>query len=1271
LAANNETEKLLSPKRRNKGAERQKEEGGISAKDVAMFGAEMIPGVGEAMAVKRTSDALDEKDYLGAGIEAAAGLMGIIPGVGDAAGRGLREVTKVLRKDAKLNIDNPGFNEIYQETYAETKQKSADAAKKRAVKGGQKDTYAVNLGNEEGVTGYANKVTFKPEELKDLPGAMGEEKFRSSGEKLKRLKKSIAKEGYKPENNTILIHVREDGQPFVVEGNTRLAEALESGRETINADIRYLRGAEEKTGPLDPKNIFPNQIKEADALEIGINPATKDGALLKKYNISTSKNIVENSSAATAGTKEANKLINAKVADGTQVGIRLNLNSTIPNMPRGLDKLQTLHQKNYNGKALSYRPFATVENVTFNVNQKGRQGIAAKIKGVDVPEAKNKFPAMSVDGQLNNNRNILDEMDDDVVEIGFNPMSGHLFVDMSTGQAVQSAEVATVIGDRVYAKGVTYMKKAEAPNPLSASDGTPLPSEVRYKMKKGGVVPMDRQMSMFDDGGLMDEGGTVDPVSGNDVPPGSTQEEVRDDIPAQLSEGEFVMPADVVRYHGLDKMMQLRQEAKMGLKIMEEMGQMGNSEEATIPDDLPFNFEDLELDDGPREMQVGGYVAPNLPMQTQQSSFANYNPQYNVPQQNQFTSYTPPVQQATPTAPTMDTLPTFEQFVPAAGEPRKYINPETGAILMIPVDGQGNLMYPPPAGFVLESEYQAPTPDTVTTPAPVQQVSQQQQTEKDSGTPEVDAYNAERQKLMKERKEAAKNLGYTKEQSTGAAILGFLTKGLVGGDEERGTIMQDGTIADGQGNYFDPLSGEQRGFLGTTNRGKGEFQVTQEMYDQGITPASLAGLRNMIGDKSIEDLIGKSVEDDTLTSPATSLAGSIDAEVNAAADPRVETTLGQTSTLSQTEQALRDANVGDVAKYFAGEKAQEILSFMDKDGALSNKQKLEYITTLADQGKGIINFPTESNILPQNVDFSQFSPEARNTAKAIVSRIESEGDDAIKNQLALTRKKITEDSITEAATASSASSQNAQAFRRAEARRADVDFMSPATARKTDARNKLDEAKKSNPKQYRTDVRSGKYDKEFDIIDRSTREENLEKNSRPNKAGVNLAEKVGTENASKIRDDQGTATNVDKGGNIYYSSDHDWSKKTQTNINSGQSSGAQEKSDTRDKIVCTAMNNAYGFGSFRQAIWLQHSKNMDPAYQRGYHYIFKPLIKVAYNDKKWYNIIVRKSLEGIARRRTADIWLQKKGKRHFVGAIERSILEPICYIVGKISTWKK
>ena len=45
----------------------------------------------------------------------------------------------------------------------------------------------------------------------------------------------------------------------------------------------------------------------------------------------------------------------------------------------------------------------------------------------------------------------------------------------------------------------------------------------------------EEQMKLFDEGGLKDEGGTIDPVSGNDVPAGSTQAEVRDDIPAQLS----------------------------------------------------------------------------------------------------------------------------------------------------------------------------------------------------------------------------------------------------------------------------------------------------------------------------------------------------------------------------------------------------------------------------------------------------------------------------------------------------------------------------------------------------------------------------------------------------------------------------------------------------------------------------------------------------------------------------------------------------------------
>jgi hypothetical protein len=99
---------------------------------------------------------------------------------------------------------------------------------------------------------------------------------------------------------------------------------------------------------------------------------------------------------------------------------------------------------------------------------------------------------------------------------------------------------------------------------------------------------------LFENGGLLQEGGTVDEASGNEVPTGSLKKEVRDDIPAQLSEGEFVFPADVVRFIGLQKLMELRQAAKEGLAKMESMGQMGNADEATEEDTGEF---ETELDD--------------------------------------------------------------------------------------------------------------------------------------------------------------------------------------------------------------------------------------------------------------------------------------------------------------------------------------------------------------------------------------------------------------------------------------------------------------------------------------------------------------------------------------------------------------------------------------------------------------------------------------------------------------------------------------------------
>jgi len=86
-----------------------------------------------------------------------------------------------------------------------------------------------------------------------------------------------------------------------------------------------------------------------------------------------------------------------------------------------------------------------------------------------------------------------------------------------------------------------------------------------------GGMAMDEQMDAVFKSSRTD----IDPVSGNEVPPGSLPEEVRDDIPAMLSEGEYVVPADVLRFYGVKFFEDLRAQAKMGLAEMEANGRIG------------------------------------------------------------------------------------------------------------------------------------------------------------------------------------------------------------------------------------------------------------------------------------------------------------------------------------------------------------------------------------------------------------------------------------------------------------------------------------------------------------------------------------------------------------------------------------------------------------------------------------------------------------------------------------------------------------------------
>ena len=113
----------------------------------------------------------------------------------------------------------------------------------------------------------------------------------------------------------------------------------------------------------------------------------------------------------------------------------------------------------------------------------------------------------------------------------------------------------------------------------------------------------------------------------------------------------------------------------------------------------------------------------------------------------------------------------------------------------------------------------------------------------------------------------------------------------------------------------------------------------------------------------------------------------------------------------------------------------------------------------------------------------------------------------------------------------------------------------------------------------------------------------------------------------------------------------------------GQTGGGSDSGDSSNgggKIVCTMMNESYGFGSFRNKIWMKFHKDLSQEYQRGYHKLFLPLVKIA---KK--NMIVKKTLEHIAVHSTIDMRQSMRGKTHLLGRVYRKILLPLCYWVGK------
>lgn len=125
----------------------------------------------------------------------------------------------------------------------------------------------------------------------------------------------------------------------------------------------------------------------------------------------------------------------------------------------------------------------------------------------------------------------------------------------------------------------------------------------------GGEADPNEDVLRFDEGGTADfDGKKEEEDDEGDPPPLAKPEEVADDIPAMLSEGEYVLPANVVRYLGLERIMDMHRQVLSEIQQMEDLGMIQNVDKNGEPekDDKEMKF--LEPEEGEEAISKGTLI---------------------------------------------------------------------------------------------------------------------------------------------------------------------------------------------------------------------------------------------------------------------------------------------------------------------------------------------------------------------------------------------------------------------------------------------------------------------------------------------------------------------------------------------------------------------------------------------------------------------------------------------------------------------------------------
>lgn len=139
----------------------------------------------------------------------------------------------------------------------------------------------------------------------------------------------------------------------------------------------------------------------------------------------------------------------------------------------------------------------------------------------------------------------------------------------------------------------------------------------------------------------------MDEVEKTQVPPGALPNEVADTVDIKASEGEYIIPANVVRFLGLDKLEKMVEQAKGKLGEMEANGRMGDTGE-----ELPFSVEELMVQEQGPPADPPAFAAGGMVQGTEVVN-EEIDPTTGLPTwlTKMQASTTPQTPQATPTTP--------------------------------------------------------------------------------------------------------------------------------------------------------------------------------------------------------------------------------------------------------------------------------------------------------------------------------------------------------------------------------------------------------------------------------------------------------------------------------------------------------------------------------------------------------------------------------------------------------------------------------------------